>query len=185
VTKHLKKLERLISGWLTMAEKHLIDYVKRFETLMITVLMVLMALVIVLAGVELAWMLIRDIISPPFDLLRIGELLEIFGLFLLVLIGVELLDTLRTYFMEHVFHVEVVLTVALIAVSRKIIILDLKKTSPPTLLGLGVIVVALSLGYYFLKRSHRESEEPKKRTQIQRKNRKSPSRQSSSDRYES
>jgi uncharacterized membrane protein (DUF373 family) len=130
--------------------------IDRFETILISALAVMMILVIALAAIELGWIMAKDIFSPPFDLLRINELLEIFGLFLLVLIGIELLHTLRTYFKKSTIHVEVVLAVALIAIARKVIILDLKATSAPTLVGIGTIVVALSVGYFLIRRSHKE-----------------------------
>ena len=141
----------------------MLRYIERFERILISTLTVMMILVIAFAAVELGWMMIRDIFKPPFDLLRINELLEIFGLFLLVLIGIELLHTLRMYFKKSTIHVEVVLTVALIAISRKVIILDLKATSAPTLVGIGIIVIALSIGYFLIRRSHKDKEE-KKRT---------------------
>jgi len=47
-------------------------------------------------------------ITPPYLLLEIHELLDIFGLFLLVLLGIELISTLRTYLTENEVHVEVV-----------------------------------------------------------------------------
>jgi len=49
-------------------------------------------------------------------------------------------------------HVEVVFTVAMIAIARKVIILDIKEVSSLTLIGIGVIIVALSAGYYILTR---------------------------------
>jgi uncharacterized membrane protein (DUF373 family) len=101
-------------------------------------------------------MMVKDLFSPPFDLLRIIELLAIFGLFLLVLIGIELFHTLRMYFKKSTIHVEVVLTVALIAICRKVIILDLKATSAPTLGDIGIILGALSIGYFLIRRSHKE-----------------------------
>jgi hypothetical protein len=70
-------------------------------------------------------------------LLDITELLDLFGLFLLVLIGVELLDTLKAYIKDNVVHVEVVLTVAMIAIARKVIILDVKELPSMTLFGIG------------------------------------------------
>lgn len=86
-------------------------------------------------------------------MLDISELLDIFGFFMLVLIGVELLESVKTYLSKNVVPVEVVFTVALIAIARKIIILDVKELSSFTLLGLASIIVALSVGYYLLKRS--------------------------------
>jgi hypothetical protein len=56
----------------------------------------MMAVVVVLSVVDLAWVLIKDIISPPLALLDVDELLDIFGVFLSVLIGIELLETLKT-----------------------------------------------------------------------------------------
>jgi len=47
----------------------------------------MMALVLLLSTVELGWIIVKDIISPPIFLLDINELLEIFGLFLLVVMN--------------------------------------------------------------------------------------------------
>jgi LPXTG-motif cell wall-anchored protein len=42
--------------------------------------------------------------------------------------------------------------VAMIAIARKVIILDIKELPSLTLMGIGVIVVSLSAGYYLLTR---------------------------------
>ncbi len=89
---------------------------------------------------------------PPVFLLDIDELLEVFGMFLLVLIGVELLETVKMYLTKKTVHVEVVFTVAMIAIARKVIILDINEVSSLTLIGIGTIIIALSTGYYFLTR---------------------------------
>ena len=81
-------------------------------------------------------MIIKDMITPPYVLLEIHELLDIFGLFLLVLLGIELISTLRTYLTENEVHVEVVFVVALIAIARKVITLDVKELSSLTLIGI-------------------------------------------------
>lgn len=57
-------------------------------------------------------------------LLEIDELLELFGLFLLVLIGIELLHSIEVYIVRRELHVETVLTVAMIAVARKTIVFE-------------------------------------------------------------
>lgn len=131
----------------------MLEYLKRFEKIVIMSLGVMMSLVILLSTIELGWIIANDIISPPVFLLNINELLDIFGLFLLVLIGVELLTTIRAYAIEKVVHAEVVLTVAMIAIGRKVIIMDIKETSGITLIGLGAIIIALSVGYYYFKKA--------------------------------
>lgn len=127
-------------------------YLEKVERLVVSSLLVMMVSVVFLSTVELGWIIIKDIITPPVFLLEIDELLDIFGMFLLVLIGVELLETVKMYLSEKKVHVEVVFTVAMIAIARKVIILDVKELSSLTLIGIGAIVLALATGYYLLKR---------------------------------
>ena len=115
----------------------MLELLKKFEKAVTVTLVVLMAVVLLLATIELGWIIIKDIITPPVFLLEIEELLDIFGLFLLVLIGVELLETIKAYLKENVVHFEVVLTVAMIAIARKVITLDVKELPSMTLVGRG------------------------------------------------
>ena len=127
-------------------------YLRYFEKIITVSLIIMMAVVILLATIELGWIIIKDIITPPILLLDINEMLDIFGLFLLVLIGIELVETIKAYLSERVIRVEVVIIVALIAISRKVIILDVKELSSLTLIGIAAIILALSTGYYLLKK---------------------------------
>ncbi len=90
-------------------------------------------------------------------MLEIDELLDILGLFLLVLLGIELVSTLKAYLTENEIHREVVFAVALIAIGRKVIILDVKEISSLSLLGIAAMIISLFIGYFLVKRSlHRE-----------------------------
>ena len=130
----------------------MLKFLKRFERMIVTALIVMMGLTILLATIELAWLIIKDVITPPVILLEIHELLDIFGLFLLVLLGIELVSTLKTYLTENEIHVEVVFAVALIAIGRKVIILDVKELPSLSLMGIAAIIISLSVGYYLVKR---------------------------------
>ncbi len=131
----------------------MIEAIKKFERVIFISLLVMMSLVVLLATIELAWIIIKDIITPPLFLLEINELFEIFGLFMLVLIGVELLETIaKTYSRKNVNHAKIVMAVALIAIARKIIILDVEKYSGQALVGIAAIILALSLGYFLVQR---------------------------------
>jgi uncharacterized membrane protein (DUF373 family) len=134
---------------------------KKIERLIVSALLVMMVITVILATIEVGWLLLKDIMSEPLFLLEIQELLDLFGLFLLVLIGIELMETLKVYLTERAIHVEVVFTVALIAVGRKVIILDVKAMSSLTLLGIAAIIVAMSFGYFLLKylRHHEKEDE--------------------------
>jgi len=89
-------------------------------------------------------------------MIEIDSLLKIFGFFLLILIGIELLETIKAYLAEHVIHVEIVLEVALIAIARKVIILDLKDYSGVTVLAIAALIVSLAVAYYVEKLGRRE-----------------------------
>jgi uncharacterized membrane protein (DUF373 family) len=129
------------------------SYLDQFQKAILTVLIALMSLVVLLATLELIYVLAIDILSPPIILLEINELLSIFGYFLLILIGVELLETFRIYLRKHAINVQVVFLVAIIAIARKVIILEFDKTQDLTLIGMGFIIISLASAYYLVKKS--------------------------------
>lgn len=131
----------------------MLEFLKTFEMAITSMLLGLMMIVVSLATLELTWIILQDIISPPVFLLGISELLDIFALFLLVLIGVELLETIKAYLKESVVHFDVVLSVAMIAIARKVIILDVKELPGMTLVGIAAIILALAAAKYFYRRA--------------------------------
>ena len=132
------------------------EFLKKFERIIVLSLIIMMVIVVVLATIELGWIIIRDIITPPIILLEINELLEIFGFFLLVLIGIELLETIKAYLLTNVIHVEIVLEVALIAIARKVIILDINKYESLTLMGIAALIAAVALAFLVIKRQMKQ-----------------------------
>jgi len=134
---------------------------KVFEWVIVGALILMMAIVILLSTIELGRVLVLDIFTPPDFLLGINELLDIFGFFMLILIGVELLETIRAYLNKHEVHVEIVLEVALIAVARKVVIIDVKEYSAESLLAIAALVLSLA-GAYFLQKRVRDHQIPKR-----------------------
>ncbi|NIA28807.1 MAG: phosphate-starvation-inducible E-like protein [Actinobacteria bacterium] len=131
--------------------------IRKFEKGIVLVLLVMMMLAILLSTIELGVLLIQQFLHPPRFLLDINELLEVFGFFLLVLIGLELLKTVQAYLKNDEIHVEVVFLVAIIAVARKVIIFDYKSLTPQMLLGIAAILLALSAGFYMIKKTFKPS----------------------------
>lgn len=134
---------------------------KVFEWVIVGALILMMAIVILLSTIELGRVLVLDIFTPPDFLLGINELLDIFGFFMLILIGVELLETIRAYLNKHEVHVEIVLEVALIAVARKVVIIDVKEYSAESLFAIAALVLSLA-GAYFLQKRVRDHQIPKR-----------------------
>jgi uncharacterized membrane protein (DUF373 family) len=138
----------------SLRDLKLLSSLDKFKRILVIAITFMMGVVLFLNVVELGYVLFLDIFDkPPYFILNIKEILEIFGLFLLVLIGIELFETMEIYIKENVVHIEVVLTVALIAVARKVIILDVKEAGSATLLGIAAIILALSVGYYLIMRT--------------------------------
>ncbi len=130
-------------------------WLRTFEHTIIRALILMMAVIILISTIELGYLLVKDIVSPPIFFFEIDELLELFGFFLLILIGVELLETIKAYLQDKVVHSEVVLEVALIAIARKVIILDLKEYDTTVLIGIAAMILAIAGAYYILRRKLR------------------------------
>jgi uncharacterized membrane protein (DUF373 family) len=134
--------------------------IEKFEHIINLGLLVMLALVVVLATIDLGWMIVKGVLTPPVLLLDVGELLDLFGAFLLVLIGVELLNTIKIYVTKKAIHVEVILAVGIIAIARKVVILEPKEMDALTLLGIAAIIFALTIGYYVVKLAHKNGTDP-------------------------
>lgn len=133
-----------------------LSYLDKFQKFIIVILAILTGLVVMLATLELVYIIALDLLSPPIVLLDSKELLDIFGYFLLILIGIELLETFSIYIRERAINVQVVLLVAMIALARKVIILDAEDIQSLTLFAIGFVILALAAGYYMVKRSQDE-----------------------------
>jgi uncharacterized membrane protein (DUF373 family) len=140
-----------VSAW--FSDGALARTIRTFEHLIVLALIAMLMVVIALATIELAWILIEDVLTPPIVLLDIGELLEIFGFVLLILIGIELLETIKAYRHTHAIRLDIVLEVALIAIARKIIIIDVGTDGGVSVLGIAALVLALAVADYVARRS--------------------------------
>jgi len=133
----------------------LIEY---FEKIVISALTILMGIVVVASTVEVAYVLYLDFFVKPrvgILLISINEISEVFGLFFNVLIGFELFETVKMYLKENVFHAELILLVGIIAISRKVILLDYQKMDALSIMGIALLLGTITTGYYLLKKTHK------------------------------
>lgn len=138
-------------------EKKTKAYYDQLKKIIIFILMGMLLLVVFVSIVFLAWSLI-DMIFLHFNQGNFQTtVINLFGLFFLVLVGIELLETLQMYTKERVVHVEVVLLVALIVAARKIILIDYATTSTDVFFGIAAVVVSIGVTYYLLKKASTES----------------------------
>jgi uncharacterized membrane protein (DUF373 family) len=126
-------------------------FIKGFERIILVILMLLLMAIVTVITAELAWLLVKELTPTRQLLLDVEEIFELFGFFLLVLIGVELITTLKVYLGQGAIHGEVVLEVALIAVAQKVIVMNVSRASPGALLGLAALIVALAAAFWSVR----------------------------------
>jgi uncharacterized membrane protein (DUF373 family) len=125
----------------------------QFETVINTSLLVMMAISVALTTIGLGWSIIQDVMAPPILRLGVTELIDLFSLFLLVLIGVELLETVKAYMVDRSVHVEVIVSVGLVAITRKVVLLEPKTLDGLSLIGIAAIIAALAGAHWALRRT--------------------------------
>jgi uncharacterized membrane protein (DUF373 family) len=79
---------------------------------------------IVSVTIETAWTILHDLAIPPYLLLDVNRILDIFGLFFIIIIGIELLGTIEMIIEESIMNVDVIILVGITAIVRKILIID-------------------------------------------------------------
>ncbi len=109
-----------------------------------------MVFVIIMGVVDVAWTLYQKITTPPNYILTISDMLASFGAFMAVLIAIEIFINITVYLRDDVIHVKIVMATALMAIARKVIILDLDKVEPAYLWGIASVLLATSLGYWLV-----------------------------------
>jgi uncharacterized membrane protein (DUF373 family) len=131
--------------------------IARIEVTTITALQMLLVVLVVVATVALYVLFAKNLYNEMAQIESVTALLPAmqrsFAGILTVVLGLELLETLKAYFTEHHVRLEVILVVAIIAVSRHLIQVDFEHTSGGVLLGLSAVVAALTLGYFLLKKT--------------------------------
>jgi uncharacterized membrane protein (DUF373 family) len=127
--------------------------INKVQMVIVIALMVLLILVVISSTLHLAVLIAEEMWQPPRFLMPVQGLVDVFGYFLLVLIGVELLETLKGYIRREAGHVRVVLEAAMIAVARKIITAEFNTVSALTLFGVAALILALGVAFYFERES--------------------------------
>lgn len=134
-------------------DDNFLAFLGRIEGWVSKILSIAMLVVIFIAVYQLVIFLINELVLPSPQEYSTRILFSIFGLFLNVLIAFEILENITAYLKRHVVQVELVIVTSLIAVARKIIILDLEKTAGLDLIALGVAILALSISYWIVRKN--------------------------------
>ncbi len=116
----------------------------------VRIMAIMMVFVIVMGVVDVGWTIYKKFISSPGWILTIADILATFGAFMAVLIAVEIFINITVYLKDDVIHVKIVMATALMAIARKVIVLDLKETEPIYLFGIAAVIFTTSIGYWLV-----------------------------------
>jgi uncharacterized membrane protein (DUF373 family) len=130
---------------------------KKVETGVSKVLSIAMVGVLITVVIELCLFLAKEIIfnnsfAEPERFFSV-TIIKIFGLFLNILIALEVLENITAYLKKHVVQLELVIVTSLTAVARKIIIFDFTKSTGVELIALAAAIFALSVSYWIVRRA--------------------------------
>lgn len=138
----------------------LIVFLNKLIKISLKMLAVLMVLVIFWGVGDVVYVLYQKLITPPFMLLEITDILATFAAFLAVLIAIEIYQNITIYLRTDViFPVKLVIATALMAIARKVIIFDFKEVSPLYIFATAAVVLALGITYYLLSKDKSEIDE--------------------------
>ncbi|ASP39111.1 hypothetical protein CHH28_10660 [Bacterioplanes sanyensis] len=131
-------------------EDPLINGMHSIIRLAVRMLAVLMVFVILWGIGDVVWVLYQKLSTPPMFLLNINDIFSTFGAFLAVLIAIEIFVNITLYLRDDVIHVKLVVATALMAISRKVIVLDYDKVSADYVFATALIVIALGVTYWLV-----------------------------------
>ena len=123
--------------------------IAKIENIVSKVLAIVLVFVIFIALFDLLKLLTYDLFMTNPKGVFTAPLLKIFGMFLNVLIALELMENITAYLRQHVIQLELVIITALTAVARKIVIFDSKADGDLT--GLAIAVLSLSISYWIVR----------------------------------
>ena len=110
----------------------------------------LMIIVIISGVIDVGWTIYQRFASEPHFILTMNDILMTFGAFMVVLIAIEIFQNIILYLRDDVIHVKIVLATALMAIARKVIILDYDELEPMYIFATGVVLVATGIAYWFV-----------------------------------
>ena len=117
----------------------------------IRILIAIMTLMLVLGTLHLIYLEFKKITAPPYLLIDVSTLLEVFNLILIIAVGYELIKALLLIISSDTIPTIQIIEISIIAIATKIITLDVKQTNSTVIIGLALLIAALGLAYFLLK----------------------------------
>jgi uncharacterized membrane protein (DUF373 family) len=130
----------------------LISFLHRIIRMAVRVLAILMVFIIIFSIADVMYVFYQRLAAPPHFLLEVNDIFQIFGTVMVVLIAVEIFINVRLYLGTDVLPLRLVIATALMAISRKVIILDLDAITADYILGIAAVTISLGITYWLISK---------------------------------
>ena len=140
-------------------EDALISFLHKMIKIAVKILAILMVIVIFWGVADVVYVLYNNLIDEPYMLLNISDIFKTFAAFLAVLIAIEIFQNIVLYIRTDVLPIKLVIGTALMAIARKVIIIDFKDLSPYYIFATASVVLALGITYYLVSKEDITSSE--------------------------
>jgi uncharacterized membrane protein (DUF373 family) len=140
------------------AQFKLLSLYQRFEHIVIMILTALIAIIVVVAVWNLTLKIVFGLILPGnLDPSDYAIFQAVFGMIFTVIIALEFKKSLLVIAerRQNVVQIRSVVMIALLAICRKVIILDIKETDALQIVALAAAILALGLVYRLIRDSDR------------------------------
>jgi uncharacterized membrane protein (DUF373 family) len=128
----------------------LIRFLHKTIRFSIRILAVLMVAVILWGVVDVVYVMYQQLMAPPRFMITVSDIFQLFGAFMVVLIAIEIFLNIRLYLGTEMLPVQLVIATALMAIARKIIVLDFEKTEASYILAIAAVIAALGVTHWLL-----------------------------------
>ena len=140
----------------TKHSEPLIGFLNKLIKIAVKLLAILMVIVIFWGVADVIYVLYENLMAPPFMLLSIADIFKTFAAFLAVLIAIEIYQNIVLYLRTDVIPIKLVIATALMAIARKVIIIDFKEVTSMDIFATAAVVLALGITYYLVGKHHKE-----------------------------
>jgi uncharacterized membrane protein (DUF373 family) len=136
------------------AHDPLIDFLNKIVVMSVKFLAVLMVFVVLWALADVVMHIYQQIVLASLQVFNIDSLLSLFGAFLAVLIAIEIFLNIIFYLKKDAIHVPLVLSTALTAVARKVIILDYAAIEPLAIFATAAVILAVGITFWLVTKNN-------------------------------
>ena len=151
--KTVPKQENISLAHEELPAEHEDAYIKFLHTIIhfsVRILAGLMVLIILWGVADVVLVTYQRLMAPPFMLLQIGDIVATFGAFLAVLIAIEIFINITVYIRKDVLPIKLVIATALMAIARKVIVVDFTQVAPLYIFATASVVFALGVTYWLI-----------------------------------